>query len=88
MGKGAKNRATVQRTASENDAGKWTDKRVFSLAFPSSRLSPLSERLEQANRSETFYSVTLFNLSMKVNKTFAASFFLDFVVSAKFCPSA
>ena len=43
MGKGAKNLATAGRTASGKNAGKWT-----LLAFNSSRLSPLSERLEQA----------------------------------------
>ena len=43
MGKSAKNRATARRTASEKAREKWTDS-----AFPSSRLSSLSERLGQA----------------------------------------
>ena len=47
VGKGTKNRATAQRTASEKDAEKWTDTRFFTR-FPKSRLPPLSERLEQA----------------------------------------
>ena len=59
VGKGSKNSATAPRTASEKDAGKMDEQRappspqsphVFSLAFPSSRLSPLSERLEQASK--------------------------------------
>ena len=51
MGKGAKNRKTARRTESEKDAGKIDGQPVsprFLLAFPSSRLSPLSEPLEQA----------------------------------------
>ena len=57
MGKGAKNRATARRTASEKDAGKWTDSvgspspqspRVFFTCFTQFAPSPLSERLEQA----------------------------------------
>ena len=36
-----------ERKASEKNAGKLDGQRVFSLAFPSSRLSPLSERLGQ-----------------------------------------
>ena len=53
MGKGVKNRATAQRTESEKKAGKMDGQspRVSSLAFPSSRLSPLSERLGQAKRN-------------------------------------
>ena len=47
MGKGANNRATVQRTAREKDAGKM-DGQVS--CFPNLHLSPLSERLEQARR--------------------------------------
>ena len=52
VGKGATNRATEQKTASEKDAGKMDGQspRIFSLSFPSSCLSTLSERLEQASR--------------------------------------
>ena len=55
MGEGAKNRAMAQRTASEKDAGKYQQARshlpslpMFFTHFPNSRLSPLSECLEQA----------------------------------------
>ena len=53
------NRATARRTASEKDAGKMDGRspRVFSLAFPSSRLSSLSERLEQATVHNSPYSM-------------------------------
>ena len=53
VGKDAKNRATAQRTAREKDAGKMVAPspqfpRVFFNGFLNSRLSPLSELLEQA----------------------------------------
>ena len=61
MRKVGQNKATARRTANEKDAGKMDGQRgapspqslrVFPLSLPSSRLSPLSERLEQASRSE------------------------------------
>ena len=68
MGKGAKNRTTARpRTAREKNAGNidgTESPRVVSLAFPSARLSPPSERLRQAmfpkTRALYFYSCGCF----------------------------
>ena len=71
MGKGAKNRATAWRRACEKrrENGRF----FFSLAFPSSRLSPLSERLGQSIKTSHNDSLPVYTFFSNENSKAAGT---------------